>query len=182
MDTDDTIEYANDEGDDSLAAKLKKLKDELRRSEALQKEYLDGWQRAKADFINYKKDEARRFQDAARMGIHDMASDILVVLDSFQMARQYDMPSRVADGVFMIQGQLEDVLQKHGIAAIGVQPGDPFDPQIHESMGEVESWHLKGTIAEEVQRGYAMDGRILRPARVRLSKEKSPSAESRGDD
>lgn len=177
----DTIEYedesnaditeSGDENDeDGARAKVKKLKEDLKACEALQKEYLDGWQRAKADYVNYKKDEGKRYQEMAQAVSEDIIHDILVVLDSFQMARRYDMPKNVADGVFMIAAQLEDVLRKRGLLHIPVRLGEELDPAKHESIGEVESEHLSGTIAEEVQKGYTMNGRVLRPARVKIAK------------
>lgn len=184
MNKKDTIEYTDDrdvsdggEGEEGRAeAKIKKLKEDLKRCDDTQKEYLDGWQRSKADFINYKKDEAKRFQGVAQMGVDDIVQDILVVLDSFHLARQYDMPPRVAEGVAMIQGQLEDILRKRGLRVIPVKPGDAFDPRVHESIGEIESDYSPGAIAEEAQKGYEIDGRVLRPSRVKISKEKSSSA------
>lgn len=165
-----TDEEIDDAGEEKAEAKIKKVKDELKKCEVLQKEYLDGWQRARADFMNYKKDEGKRYQDIVRVITEDLMRDIILVLDSFEMARRYDMPQKVADGVFMIQAQLEDVLRKRGLEVIPVNPGDALNPAQHESIGERESEHPSGSIAEEVQKGYAMNGRVVRPARVKLAK------------
>lgn len=170
-DTDaDTLHEADDAGEEKAEAVIKKIKDELKKCEALQKEYLDGWQRAKADFINYKKDEGKRYQDMAHVITEDLMRDIIVVLDSFEMARRYDMPQNVADGVFMIQAQLEDVLRKRGLEIIPVKLGDGLNPALHESIGDRESEYPSGSIAEEVQKGYVMNGRVVRPARVKVAK------------
>ena len=176
---DDSIQYEEERAEKSASeeeiaetveAKFVKAKEDLRKCAELQKEYLDGWQRAKAEFINYKKDDVKRFQELGRIAIEDCVRDILVVLDSFHLARQYEMPKNVAEGIMLIQGQLEDVLRKRGFAVIAVKAGDRFDPRIHESIGEVNSEHPSGTVAEEAQKGYETGGRVLRPARVRLSK------------
>ncbi len=179
---DDPIEYDENEGaepgmdedaaDDNAAAKLKKVKEDLKRCEALQKEYLDGWQRTKADFANYRKDEGKRYGEMAQSVTEDLLRDIVLVLDSFEMARRYEMPKGVADGVFMIQAQLEDVLRKRGFEHIPVTIGDPLNPSKHESIGEVESDVDEGMIAEEVQKGYMFQNRVIRPARVKVSKGK----------
>jgi molecular chaperone GrpE len=70
----------------------------------------------------------------------------------------------------MIQAQLEDVLRKRGLEIIPVKLGDVLDPAKQESIGEVESEYPSGMIAEEVQKGYIMNGRVVRPARVKLAK------------
>ena len=176
---DDSIQYEEERAEktadeeeiaETVEVKLSKAKEDLKKCAELQKEYLDGWQRTKAEFINYKKDDAKRFQELGRIAVEDCVRDILVVLDSFYLALQYEMPKNVAEGIAMIQGQLEDILRKRGFAVIAVKAGDRFDPRIHESIGEVNSEHPSGTVAEEAQKGYEPGGRVLRPARVRLSK------------
>ena len=167
----DTIEYENGEIDASeIGGKMKKLHDELKKCEALQKEYLDGWQRAKADFINYKKDEGKRFDGFVSTALRDIMHDLIVVLDSFHLAKNYDMPKHASEGFSMIQGQLEDALRKRGLSIIHVRSGDPFNPEIHESIGEVEIDLPEGSIAEEVQKGYTLHGVVIRPSRVKLAK------------
>lgn len=156
-----------------LQAKIKKLKAELVRSEKERKEYLDGWQRAKADLINYKKEEGRRFEELARFAGTSLIEEILPVLDSFDLALAGNSDKGMERGIMLIRSQLEDVVRKRGIAVIQVQPGDIFNPEKHESIGEVESDKPAGSIAEAVQRGYELSGRVIRPARVRLVKESS---------
>ncbi|MFY9461811.1 MAG: nucleotide exchange factor GrpE, partial [Candidatus Sungiibacteriota bacterium] len=168
---------AADLSDEALAEsdaseKVKKLKDELKKCEAEKKEYLDGWQRSKADFINYKKDEGKRFEDMARFVIAGLVDDILPVLDSFDLALSHGLPAETEKGVLLIRSQFEDVLKKRGLLPITVQAGEKFDPQKHESVGEVESEEAAGAVAEVVQKGYVFQGRVLRPARVRIAKEK----------
>lgn len=151
-------------------AKIKKVKEELKKCETERKEYLDGWQRAKADHINYKKDEGKRFEDLAQFVTAGFIQDILPVLDSFDLALGHRLAPDVEKGVLLIKSQFEDVLKKRGLEQIKVLPGEEFNPEKHESIGEMESNQPAGTIAEEVQRGYTLRGRVLRPVRVRLSK------------
>jgi molecular chaperone GrpE len=153
-----------------LQKKIKRLRDELKKCEEERKQYLDGWQRAKADRINYKNDEGKRMEDMARFIAAGFALDVLPVLDSFDLALGHKMPYDVEKGVLLIRSQLEDILKKRGIEEIGSRAGDAFNPEKHESMGELESDFPEGTIAEIVQRGYEMRAKILRPVRVRLSK------------
>lgn len=154
-------------------AEIIHYKEELKQCELKCKEYLEGWQRAKADFINYKNDEAKRFEDMGRFVTGGLIQDILPVLDSFDLAFQYKMPPEIERGVLLIRSQFEDVLKKRGFEEIAVAKNEMFNPEKHESIGEMESDAPEGTIAEVVQKGYFLRGRVLRPARVRLSKSLS---------
>lgn len=150
--------------------KVKKLKEELKKCDAEKKEYLDGWQRAKADYINYRKDEGKRFEDMARFVTAGLVDDMLPILDSFDLALAHGLPHEAEKGILLIRAQFEDVLKKRGITEIKVGDGEGFNPEKHESLGEVESEHTAGTVAEVVQKGYMFGERVLRPARVRIAK------------
>lgn len=159
------------------AKKIEKLRDELAYSEKERREYLDGWQRAKADLINYKKDEGKRFEDLMRYASAGFVEDILPVLDGLDMAlgsagTRASAPNteKLDEGVRIIRAQLADILKKRGAEEIAVNIGDAFNPAQHESIGEIESEHPTGSIAEVSQKGYALAGRIIRPARVKLAK------------
>lgn len=168
----DDMELIPDEegGLPDLQKKIKKLKDDLKRCGAERKEYLEGWQRAKADHINYKNDEGRRFEDMARFVTAGLIQEILPGLDSFDLALSHGLPPDVEKGVLLIRAQFEDIMRKRGLEQISVAAGEEFNPEKHESIGEVESEILPGKIAEVVQRGYIFRERVLRPARVRISK------------
>ncbi|MDO8560644.1 MAG: nucleotide exchange factor GrpE [bacterium] len=150
--------------------KVKKLKDELKKCDAEKKDYLDGWQRAKADHINYRKDEGKRFEDMARFVTAGFADDILPVLDSFDLALSHGFSSEAQKGVLMIRAQFGDVLKRRGVTEIKVEAGEEFNPARHESIGEVESEYPEGRVAEAVQKGYFIGERVLRPVRVRIAK------------
>ena len=158
-------------GGSEAVAKLKKLREELRRCEDEKRDYLDGWQRAKADFINYKKDESRRFDEFLKFAAEGLIAEVVNVLDSFDLALGHEMPKDVEKGVVMIRSQLEDILRRHGLEV--VQPlGEKFDPAYHESLGEAESESPEGAVVEVLQPGYLLQGKVLRPARVKISKRK----------
>jgi len=148
------------------------VSDVLAQCEKEKQEYLAGWQRAKADHINYRKDEAKRFEDMARFVTAGLIQDVLPVLDSFDLALSHGASSEIEKGILLIKSQLGDILKKRGLEEIKISPGEQFDPEKHESVGEIESEHPAGTIAEEVQKGYYFQGRVLRPTRVRLVKNK----------
>lgn len=159
----------DDESDISAVSdKIKKLKEELKKCETERKEYLNGWQRAKADFINYRKDEGARFEDMARFVTAGLIQDILPVLDSFDLALSHGIPKDVEKGILLIRSQFMDVMQKRGLEEIH-SLGKKFDPEYHESVGEVVSEKEECVVAEEIQKGYMLKGKILRPARVKIT-------------
>lgn len=164
-------EFVPDEETVSIEAqkKLKKLKDDIIKCHTEKQEYLDGWQRAKAELINYKKDEGKRMEEVGQFVRLRLVEDILPALDSFDLALGKGIPKEVERGIILIRSQLEDILKKHGLEAVIVIPGEAFNPERHESIGEAGSELPPGTIAEVLQRGYTIRGRIVRPARVKLS-------------
>jgi len=131
-------------------------------------DYLNGWKRAKADLINYQKDEAKRFEDFAKFSSKAIMKDLIVVLDSFDLALLGTKPED--KGYHMIKVQLGDLLKKHGLEEINTSPGDPFDPSIHEALMEEESTHPPGAVSEVIEKGYKLNGQVIRPARVKISK------------
>ena len=158
-------------------------KEELKDLEGLKKqceEYLNGWKRAKADLINYQKDEQKRLDDIVKFSNWDLVRDLVIVLDSFAALERSmegesrpDRLGRDLAGLLMIRNQLEDALKRRGLERILVTVGQPFDPSLHEAIGEVESDQPVGAVAEEIERGYLLSGRVIRPARVQLSKSKN---------
>jgi molecular chaperone GrpE len=151
--------------------------------EKLQKErdeYLNGWKRAKADLINYQKDEAKRFQEVMKYGIEGFVRELIPVLDSFELGISAMERHGTADkGIYIIKNLLEEILRKQGLERIKVSAGAPFDPNFHESLGEMSLGEgsasggeppQPGTIAVEVESGYMLNGKVVRPARVKLVK------------
>jgi len=142
--------------------------DEIKRQ---RDDYLAGWQRAKADFINYKKEEMARLKEVAQYGNEEFIRDLISVLDSFDLGlRALEQRGPVEKGIYIIRSQIEDILKKRGLAKIELKPGDPFDPAVAEAMTEVESDHPPGTIVEEIEPGYRLHEKVLRAARVIVSK------------
>jgi len=147
-------------------ALLQKEKEEAQR-------FLANWQRAEADFVNYKRrvkqerDEARRLANAA------LIINILPVLDDLERALSSLNIQLVGltwfDGIRLIYRKLQLVLESAGVTQIEAE-GQPFDPRIHEAVmyGEGE----EGKVVAEVQRGYKLGDRVLRPAMVVVGKGK----------
>jgi len=172
---------------------IKELNERLEKCLKEKEDYLNGWKRAKADLINYQKDEARRFEEVLKFGNIELIKDFIPVLDSFaalertlegeplasldasRSGRPDNQSGRdLADvvGFRLIRIQLDDLLKKSGLERIITKPGQSFDPAFHESVGEIESGEQPGSIAHEIESGYTLNGRVVRPARVKLAKVK----------
>jgi molecular chaperone GrpE len=136
-----------------------------------EEEYLNGWKRAKADLINYQKDEAKRFEEVVKFANAAIIKDLIVVLDSFNIALEVlEKQEKSEKGIYMIKAQLEDILKKNGLETMASSVGSKFDPNFHEAVAEVESEKPAGTIIEEIEKGYLLNGRVIRPTKVKLSK------------
>ncbi|MCX6718317.1 MAG: nucleotide exchange factor GrpE [Candidatus Staskawiczbacteria bacterium] len=136
-----------------------------------EEEYLNGWKRERADFLNYKKDEMERIGQLVKYANEEIILNILPILDNLCLAA-----SHIKDpGVEQIKKQLEDFLKKEGIEHIEAI-GKEFDPNFHEVIEEIgpdEPLAKKGkpcTIVEEVQRGYTLHGKLIRVAKVKVTK------------
>lgn len=153
-----------------LEAKL--LKEDLDKISRERDEYLDGWRRSKADLINYKKDELKRLEEMAKYGNEELVRDLISVLDSFELATSTleKSGSKIEKGVYMIKAQLEDILRRRGLSKIKVALNDKFDPNYHEAVGTLEGDGESGNIAEEVEAGYLLYNKVLRPVRVKIFK------------
>lgn len=147
------------------------LQTELDRMSAERDEYLDGWRRAKADLANYKKDEIKRLEEVAKFGSEELIRDIVIVLDSLDLSLAALEKDSQADGkgVYLIRSQLMDVLRRRGLERMKAESGQPFDPAFHEAVGESEGG-ASGTIDVEVEAGYLLNGKVLRPSRVKVFK------------
>ncbi len=147
------------------------LEKELAECRKQRDEYLAGWKRAKADFINYKNSEQERFNSFLRLQQEVLMKDLVGVLDSLDLSLvSAEGESINKKGIYLIKNQLADSLKKHGLQPILVKPGDKFDPRLHEAIGAVKgSGQSPGTIVEEVEAGYLLQDKVLRAAKVRIA-------------
>ena len=151
------------------------LQSELDRLRAEAAANLEGWQRARAEFANYKKrSEAERSQLVFLTGVK-IVEKMLPVIDDFDRAIS-NLPDDLKDngwidGVLMTRRKLIGLLEDEGVTPVSVNPGDAFDPAIHEAVTHEESEAFAaGQIIAELQKGYRIDERVLRPALVRVAR------------
>jgi molecular chaperone GrpE len=150
------------------------LQNELAEAQAKANEYLDGWQRARADFTNYKKrierDQAQTYQNAAG-NTHKRYLGIVDDLERALNNRPQDGEGAAwAEGIELIYRKMLSTLESEGILRMDAE-GMPFDPTLHEAiMSEESDQHESGQIIEVLQQGYMFGDKVLRPAVVRVAR------------
>lgn len=147
------------------------LQKKLEESDKEKDAYLNGWRRCKADFINYQKEELKRLEEMVKFGNEDLIRELLGVLGSLSTFGK-SVSEKDASAAGVVQSQIESILKKRGLEKIIVSLGALFDPKYHESVGETESEHSAGTIAEEVEIGWTLYDKIIKASKVKLSKQK----------
>lgn len=155
-------------------AKLKKLKDELAAAKAERQEFLDGWQRCKADSVNARKEALAGAERLGMRAKEGLIEDIIPALDGFDMAAGSPAWESVdagwRSGIDQIRNQLLDALSRHGVERFG-KVGEPLDHAMHEAVEERDD--LAGephSVVRILRYGYKMNDRILRPAQVIVKK------------
>lgn len=168
---DDEIVY---EDEATPRDQTKKLREKLAKAVSEKQEYLDGWQRAKADLVNAKKRIETEKQDFARYATQNFILELLPILDSFDMAFKdqkawNEAPEGWRKGIEYIYTQFMTTLQNHGITAL--KPlGEAFNPHEHDSIESVPVTDPKQdhTVVEVVMTGYKLGDKIIRPAKVKV--------------
>ncbi len=162
---------------------LERLRKELEEAQAKAAEYLEGWQRTQAEFANYRKRQEAERRQWVQMSNATLIAKILPVLDDLERAEKTLPPGLEhltwIEGIFLIKRRLEMILEAEGVRPIETE-GRTFDPLYHEAVTyeEVEGYE-DGQIIGEVQRGYMLGDRVIRPALVRVARA-SMKAEAEG--
>jgi len=164
------------------ADELGALRAQLADAQAKDEEYLDGWQRARAEFANYRRREEQRRKQEHHAAKSKLLSRLLPVLDDLDRAFQA-IPQEVQDhswvqGLSLVEHKLQNELEKEGLSVLPVQPGDAFDPMCHEAIThEPCADYDEGQVLQVLQRGYKLEDGVLRPAMVRVSSGKPECAD-----
>jgi molecular chaperone GrpE len=169
-----------DEGLAEEVDELTAMRQELEEQKAKAAEYLDGWQRARAEFANYKKRIEKEQEDVVKFANGAFIAKFLPVMDDFERAFQtlpLDLMGMTwLEGIALIQRKLQVLLAQEGVTLIETE-GQMFDPTFHQAVTHEESEEQEeGRIIGEVQKGYKMGDKILRPSLVRVAKKVSDSA------
>lgn len=151
--------------EEGLTGKLKKLRGELKQCQKEKAEYLAGWQRAKADFINARNDEERARAGFLRYAEERVLYEILAVADSLELG----LKLKLSEGMEQIYAQLREFLKGRGVLPIE-SAGKKFNPAEHEALEkeEVEEEAQDNIVLEELQKGWQLYDRVLRAAKVKV--------------
>lgn len=152
----------------------KKLREELKECHNEKQEYLEGWQRAKADLVNFKRTSEEDRKRFARLATEDLIRELLPAMDSFDMAFRDRVAWEKADenwrkGIEYIYAQLLSTLEAHGVKQVN-PIGEPFDPNQHDSIGTetVADKKEDGTVVAVIQKGYILNDELIRPPKVHV--------------
>lgn len=154
--------------------KEKKEKD-IKKIEAEKNEYLEGWKRAKADFINLKRRVDDDMQKVAKFANEELLLEILPVLDNFRRAfahipKEHKKSDWVL-GIKQVERQLENITAQQGLEKIDVL-GKEFSPENSEAIGfDKKDDYKDGTVCEVIEDGYKLRDKIIRPAKVKVCKK-----------
>jgi len=157
---------------------VESLKRALDAEKAKAQDYLANWQRSQADFINYRKRIEQERNETIKFANAMLALDLLPVLDDLERALDNVTPKLAGftwvDGIGLIYRKLRAILEGHGLTEVKAA-GQPFDPNLHEAVlyGDGE----EGKVIEELQKGYKLHDRVLRPALVKVGKGKEEKGE-----
>jgi molecular chaperone GrpE len=139
-------------------------------------EYLNGWKRERADFENYKKEEAKRLEEFAKFANEGLLLELIPLADEAEIALKL-MPEDIktnhpnwVKGVEEIRKKFNEFLEIKGVSRIKTV-GEEFNPSMHEAVGTVPTDGKSGIIVEEIRAGYTLHGKVIRPARVKISEE-----------
>lgn len=162
--------------DETAQGEQQNLAEAFAAKEKEAKENYDRYLRTLADLDNYKKRAAREKADTLKFGKEDIIKDILPFLDSLDRALEHADSSDAQAfkaGIALMQDQLLCCLKKHGVERIE-SAGADFDPNIHEALMQMESeQHDNNQIVHEMEKGYMLNGRLVRPSRVCVCKKTS---------
>jgi molecular chaperone GrpE len=170
IDEGDVIE-PEEEGDE-VVSKVKKLKDEITTLRKEKQEYMDGWQRSKADYVNLLKRFEAETRAAKQAGVVKAVEALLPAYDALERAKEHleaKLPS--AEGFVAIAKQLESAFSSFGLSPLG-KVGEAFNPLYHEAFGQdpVTEEEKDETITAILERGWKIGEEVVRPAKVRVGK------------
>ena len=167
---------ANDAITEALIAAKKELEDVLGQTKKEAEHMRERWLRAAADFENYKKRAAREREETVKYGNERLLKDFLPVMDDLELAldaaARVDDKQKAADqlmeGVRLVTKKFIGQLEKHGVSTYEAT-GEPFDPNLHEAVQQEHGAMEAGRVVRQLQRGFKLNERLLRPSMVVVS-------------
>lgn len=155
------------------------LAEQLEQERARTTEYLDQAQRARAELINYRRRTEQEMQMIRRFAAEHVISRLLPVMDDFHRANDAvpaeERENPWVQGMRLIERKMWSILESEGVQPIEAV-GKPFDPSVHEAVSSDSDGG--DTVVEEFQKGYTLHDRIIRPAMVKVGRQKSATEEA----
>ncbi|MCD6471464.1 nucleotide exchange factor GrpE [bacterium] len=153
---------------EKLKQEIKKLKKELQFTKEKATEYLNGWKRAKADYINREREIEKEKEEWKKFANLNLILDLIPIFESFELAvkkiseKNKKIEDNIVQGINQIKKQFDKLLESAGVERIKTV-GEKFNPELHEI---VEKRGEGNEIVEEIQSGYKMYDKVIRPAKV----------------
>lgn len=168
----------DNEGDELSGTDIvKKLREKVKKLESEKAEYLNSWQRALADYKNREMQISKEKQEWGQMAVRDFAEELLTVMDTYDAARSNRSAWESVDanwraGIEYIFDTFENKLKAHGFEKYGHED-ELFNPELHEGLGTVaiDAAHankVENNIAQVIMSGYKYNGKVIRPAKVKV--------------
>jgi len=159
------IKYVSDDSgiEGIKEEKTKRLRQKLKECQKEKEEYLIQKQRAMADLVNYRNRQEQVLEEWRKYGQRELFNDLLPVVDTLAAGIKEDA------GLTKIKEQLEKVLVKNGLKEIAAL-GEKFNPEFHEAVEVAEAKGKSGIIIGEIQKGYLLREKVLRPSKVKVAK------------
>ncbi len=160
-------DVVDEEGASSFEAKAAKMREELKASRAEKQEYMDGWQRSKADYVNLLKRFETESKSAKQAGVVKAVETLLPAFDALERSKEH---GEIPEGFMAIAKQLESAFASLGVEEVG-KVGEQFNPSYHEALGQdaAETLETDDTITVVLEKGWKIGETIIRPAKVRVS-------------
>jgi molecular chaperone GrpE len=160
-------EHGDEPGEGKPEEKLAKLREELSACRKEKQEYMDGWQRAKADYVNALKRFGEDAKTSELRGKIRAVETLLPAFDALERAKEH---GEIPEGFLAIARQLESAFAALGLEEIG-KVGDKFDPGLHEALGQdaVDSADKDDAITAVLEKGWCVGDSVIRPAKVRVA-------------
>ncbi|MHB8710484.1 MAG: nucleotide exchange factor GrpE [Minisyncoccota bacterium] len=168
MDEQDDVKIEADdiETEEKAENKIAKMREELRACRKEKQEYMDGWQRAKADYVNALKRFEGEAKTAEMRGLVRTVDTLLPAFDALERSKEH---GEIPEGFLAIARQLESAFAALGLTALG-EVGEHFDPALHDALGQdvVDSPETDDTVTAVLEKGWKIGDTIIRPAKVRV--------------
>lgn len=163
--------------EEKIEKNIEELTKEIEKLKKEKEQLFNDWQKARAELINYKKEERERLEEVIRFSNERIIKELITILDNFDLAlnnlknEEEQIKEKYLKGIILIKSQLEEILKREGVEEIKINKGESPDLNFQEIVSEIETKEYPpGTIVDVFQKGYLYNEKMIRPARVAVAK------------